>query len=139
MDHYDVLGVSAQADLPTLRAAHRSRARFCHPDLGGNEREMMMINEAWRVLRDPRLRARYDAERAARARSRSAPSADTVLEFGRYEGVRLVDVARTEPDYLEWLVRTPAGRPLRADIEAALDASREASGRRGMTLSGRGR
>jgi curved DNA-binding protein CbpA len=36
--HYDVLGVDANADEATIRAAFRSAAKACHPDLNGGDR-----------------------------------------------------------------------------------------------------
>lgn len=42
----------------------------------------------------------------------------TVLEFGRYTGWSLGEIARHDLDYLEWLQRAPSGRGLRAEIDA---------------------
>jgi hypothetical protein len=42
------------------------------------------------------------------------------LPFGRYAGWKLDDVLRADPGYLEWLGRTPAGRPFKAEIEMLL-------------------
>jgi curved DNA-binding protein CbpA len=44
----------------------------------------------------------------------------TVLDFGRYSGWSLGEVARYDMDYLEWLQRATFGRRLRAEIEALL-------------------
>jgi uncharacterized protein (DUF3820 family) len=44
----------------------------------------------------------------------------TVLDFGRYEGWTIDQLARRDPDYLLWLARTSIGRPLQAEIETAL-------------------
>jgi hypothetical protein len=43
-----------------------------------------------------------------------------VLDFGRYRGWSLGEVARVEPGYLEWLDRTPIGRPFKAELDALL-------------------
>lgn len=64
--HYHVLGISADADDATVRAAYRRLARDHHPDrvrsssavAGG--RDMPAINEAYRVLNDSGRRAIYD-------------------------------------------------------------------------------
>ena len=52
-------------------------------------------------------------------------SADgTVLDFGRYAGWSIRELALRDPDYLEWLKRTSIGRRLTSEIElhlAALD------------------
>ena len=44
------------------------------------------------------------------------------LDFGRYAGWTIGQLARHDPNYLEWLRRTPIGRPFTADIERVLDA-----------------
>src|SRR5664280_1509992 len=41
----------------------------------------------------------------------------TVLDFGRYAGWSLGEIARYDLDYLEWLQRARFGRRLRAEIE----------------------
>ena len=70
--HYDVLGVSSQARTDELRRAYLDRAREAHPDRhidassaqrSDAERRMQEVNEAWRVLGNPRRRRRYDLER----------------------------------------------------------------------------
>ena len=48
----------------------------------------------------------------------------TILDFGRYEGWSLIDLARQDPYYLEWLERTPIGRPMRSEIQDLLGAQR---------------
>jgi len=68
--HYQRLGVRADATADDIRRAYRRRARDLHPDhhAQGDPRrraaaatEMAAVNEAWRVLRDPAARRRYDA------------------------------------------------------------------------------
>ncbi len=44
----------------------------------------------------------------------------TVLDFGRYKGWSLGQIATHDPDFLEWLERSPAGRQYRAEIAALL-------------------
>lgn len=61
MSHYEVLGVERGADAATLRRAYLRQARRHHPDAReGDSEAMLRVNEAWAVLGDPRLRARYD-------------------------------------------------------------------------------
>jgi curved DNA-binding protein CbpA len=61
VDLYEVLLVSRNADVEVIRAAYRVLARRHHPDVGGDQRRMTAINEAWAVLGDPIGRRRYDA------------------------------------------------------------------------------
>ena len=39
----------------------RRAAKLAHPDKGGSEAKMAALNEAYKVLTTPELRARYDA------------------------------------------------------------------------------
>ena len=55
-----------------------------------------------------------------RAAPDARPSEPDRLTFGRYAGWRLEEILRADPGYLEWLDRTPAGRPYRAEIDALL-------------------
>jgi curved DNA-binding protein CbpA len=41
----------------------------------------------------------------------------SVLDFGRYAGWSLGEIARHDVDYLEWLQRSPSGRRLRGEID----------------------
>jgi curved DNA-binding protein CbpA len=82
--------------------------------------------------------------------SRSTPTSDvphagpppgrpsgTVLDFGRYAGWSLGEIARHDLDYLEWLQRATFGRRLRAEIDVLL-AGRRGSRAAGQPASGRG-
>ncbi|RPF40769.1 DnaJ-like protein [Streptomyces sp. Ag109_G2-6] len=74
-DVYAVLGVKPNANLATIRRAHRACVRHAHPDrrpqadAARAHEDMVRINLAWAVLSDPRLRAEYDAGRAAKPKS----------------------------------------------------------------------
>jgi molecular chaperone DnaJ len=64
-DYYAVLGVDRSADEAELKRAFRELARRHHPDMNqgaddGDAGAFKEINEAYAVLSDPRLRARYD-------------------------------------------------------------------------------
>jgi curved DNA-binding protein CbpA len=48
----------------------------------------------------------------------------TVLDFGRYAGWSLGEIARHDLDYLEWLQRATFGRRLRTEIEALVSQRR---------------
>jgi curved DNA-binding protein CbpA len=155
-DLYEVLQVHPRAEPDVLRAAYRVLARKYHPDHGGDARRMITLNDAWDVLGDPATRAAYDASRAPASQpgpehqSATAPApapaaaaqrrtdvahagpppgrpSGTVLDFGRYAGWSLGEIARHDLDYLEWLQRSTLGRGLRSEIEALL-APRRGSG-----------
>ncbi|KZT63888.1 hypothetical protein DAEQUDRAFT_741652 [Daedalea quercina L-15889] len=59
-DYYKVLGVPRDADTKTIKKAYRRAAREAHPDKGGSEAKMAAVNEAYEVLNNPELRARFD-------------------------------------------------------------------------------
>ena len=63
----------------------------------------------------------------------------TVLNFGRYAGWSVGEVARHDIEYIEWLDRAPIGRNYRTELDAILrstgrrrSASSEAEERRGL-------
>jgi molecular chaperone DnaJ len=63
-DYYNVLGIGRTADADELKRAYRALALRWHPDRNPGdavaEQRFKDINEAYRVLGDPELRARYD-------------------------------------------------------------------------------
>lgn len=67
-DYYKVLGVSRDADDRTIKRAYRQLTKQHHPDKAAAqgvtkeaaEKKMTSINEAYEVLSDPELRARFD-------------------------------------------------------------------------------
>jgi curved DNA-binding protein CbpA len=105
---------------------------------------MRELNQAHSVLKDPEQRALYDAELAHRRDRRTSdryvrrptdiqapaegghaygeagpprgPASGSVLDFGRYRGWSLGQVAAYDRDFLEWFERSPIGRQYRAEI-----------------------
>ncbi len=146
-DYYEILQVHRRAEPEVIRAAYRILAHKYHPDHGGDSRRMIALNDAFDVLGDPARRAAYDATLAAAGSFAGASSWGTaspsvapataaadpyhagpppgrpsgsVLDFGRYAGWSLGEIARTDLSYLEWLQRATVGRRLRAEIDAIL-------------------
>lgn len=65
-DFYKILGVSKDADEATIIKAYRKLARKYHPDLNKTkeaEEKFKDVSEAYDVLKDKQMRARYDAIR----------------------------------------------------------------------------
>ncbi|KAG0662003.1 hypothetical protein C6P46_003708 [Rhodotorula mucilaginosa] len=61
-DYYKILGVARDADAKTIKRAYRKATLKAHPDKeGGSEEKMAQLNEAYEVLSNPELRARFDA------------------------------------------------------------------------------
>ena len=62
VDYYEILAVSTEASHAEIRAAWRSQVKTHHPDLAGADAHeaMILVNDAWVVLGDERLRHAYD-------------------------------------------------------------------------------
>lgn len=141
-DPYEILQVHRSAEPEVIRAAYRALARKYHPDFGGDPKRMAAITEAWSILESTEQRAAHDTH-AVKSHTRRAtdrktplpPSAvagprdrsqgpametGSVIDFGRYTGWTVDRLAAHDPDYLEWLARTPIGRRLAVEIDAAM-------------------
>jgi curved DNA-binding protein CbpA len=139
-DPYKVLQVDPYAEPEVIRAAYRALALRYHPDtVTGSQARMAILNQAWEILRTASSRAVYDQARAEAQRMPAVPMPEashampapvraappgkpsgSVLDFGRYAGWSLGVLATADPDYLEWLVRTPIGRSFNREIGALL-------------------
>jgi curved DNA-binding protein CbpA len=61
MNHYEILGVSADATAEEIETAYRRAASRTHPDKdGGTDAAFKQVQRAGAVLRDPEARKRYD-------------------------------------------------------------------------------
>lgn len=137
--HYKVLMLAEIADTEIISTVYRKLAQRYHPDVDTSTaaaQRMAEINEAYATLRDPEKRAKYDAWLASRRDRRQSdrlirhqgevpfgeagkpvgPPQGSLVEFGRYSGWTLGQIKRADPDFLEWLMRVPAGRHFREEI-----------------------
>jgi hypothetical protein len=73
-DYYAVLGVDKDASRVDLDRSYRRLASKHHPDRGGSEERMKLLNEAYGVLKDSRVRGDYDAVRRPRAAASASAS-----------------------------------------------------------------
>jgi len=118
------------------------------PDAGA---AMADLNWAYATLREPSLRSAYDRLRvaipvdveppepdpavssaslsqrmvqaaAAAAERDGGNPANAVLDFGRYAGMTLREIAGVEPGYLEWLRRHSSGLRYRHQIDQVLSS-----------------
>jgi DnaJ-class molecular chaperone len=145
--YYQILQVDVNADADIIATVHRRLAQRFHPDLDSSpeaSKRMLEINQAYDVLKNTEQRARYDAELARRRDRRNVdrlvkrptdyessggentfgeagtprgPAVGSLIEFGRYKGWTLGQIANFDPDFLEWFERSPAGRQFRTEIE----------------------
>ena len=59
LNPYELLGVSTQSSLNTLKKKYYSLALICHPDKGGDENDMIMIKNAYDYIK-PQLENNTD-------------------------------------------------------------------------------
>jgi curved DNA-binding protein CbpA len=138
-DPWRILQVQPDADADVIKAAYRVLARKLHPDASAPldelaERRMADLNWAYALVRDPIRRQLWESDRRrappptpAEAATHGAPrgplgatGADQRLDFGRYEGWTLGEVAQRDPDYLDWLRRHASGARYRDAIDILL-------------------
>jgi curved DNA-binding protein CbpA len=90
-DYYKVLGLAHDASPEEIKRRFRELARRWHPDVAGTPdatEKFKTINEAYRVLGNPRTRAQYDAElklKEQRAEARQRPQYDSTQPRSRPE------------------------------------------------------
>ena len=108
-NHYQILGVSANAKAGEIKAAWRKKAVRAHPDKGGNSDEFNRMHDAYEMLIDPVKRSEYDAELSAakaQARRTSEPSREPPDPGYTWGGRRTPPSARRTP-----VRSTPPPRP----------------------------
>jgi curved DNA-binding protein CbpA len=132
-DPYGVLQVVPTCDQEVIHAAFRALALKYHPDRDKTRRaqeRMGELNRAYALVRDERSRANYDRSRRTVVAGVSVPASmktkptpmygSSVIDFGRYTGWSLRDIARHDPDYVLWLSRHSSGVRYRTEIYALL-------------------
>jgi curved DNA-binding protein CbpA len=142
-DPWRILQVQPDADPDVIKAAYRVLARKLHPDAGEpldelTERRMTDLNWAYALVRDPIKRQLWESDRRrappptpAADPTHGAPrgplgadGADQRLDFGRYYGWTLGEIAQRDPDYLDWLRRHASGARYRDSIDILLRSVR---------------
>jgi curved DNA-binding protein CbpA len=135
-DAYEVLQVHPKAHQLIIKAAYRVLAGLYHPDRdssAASNRKMAELNDAYDKVRTLDRREVYDKGRERRpaaspamvtpyARQHAPPATDRVdgsgeLDFGRYAGWTISQIAKHDPEYLRWLGRHSSGIRFRAEIE----------------------
>jgi DnaJ-class molecular chaperone len=140
---YRRMMLAETADEEIISTVYRKLAQRYHPDVDSSPeaaRRMAEINEAYATLRNPEKRRKYDEWLASRRDRRRGdklivqqgdimygqageppgPALGTVVDFGRYQGWTLGQIKRRDPEFLEWLLRAPAGQRYRAEINQLL-------------------
>lgn len=137
-DAYEVLQVAPRAHPRVLEAAYLALAAVYGAEGDGSEDSMRRLAEvqgAYAMVRNPEARGVYDQQRSRRELMEAASTApfhpmaavgpghadaSASLDFGRYAGWTIVELARHDPDYLRWLSRHSSGIRYRHQIEEAL-------------------
>jgi hypothetical protein len=87
-DYYDILGANVTTSSRDMERLYKRQAARCHPDRGGSEEDMKMLNEAYSILKDNASRREYDAKRrpvqSAPFTPASNPPAQDIGAFGRF-------------------------------------------------------
>ena len=138
-DAYEVLQVHPKAHQQIIHAAFRVLARLYHPDhdsSAASNRKMAELNDAYDKVRTADRREVYDRARLLRPAASpamvtpyaqaqapsAAPRSDggAELDFGRYQGWTIAQIAAHDREYLRWLSRHTSGVRFRAEIERVL-------------------
>lgn len=90
-DPYAVLGLTRSATDAEIKKAYRRLVRTCHPDINpddpGAEARFVKITAAHDLLKDPEMRARFDAGEVD-ARGQEAPQRQYYRDYAGTEGSR---------------------------------------------------
>src|SRR5262245_13074056 len=102
-NYYEVLGVPEDASADDIVRGYRNRARELHPDRGGSEEAMKLLNHAYDILGDETARRQYDQQRRPGQQtipygSSAAFDQDAASNMGHLE-IKVAD-----PDYVGLLV-----------------------------------
>ena len=81
-DYYEVIGADHHSSTRDLDRLYKRMAARLHPDKGGDEEEMKLLNEAYQVLKDPNSRKHYDAQRQRPVTSEPVASAPAAKDVG---------------------------------------------------------
>lgn len=128
VDYYEVLGVGRSASQSEIKAAFRKLAKESHPDLHPKDASaptrFRAITEAYEVLSDPELKARYDSlmAEAARAQTQEAATAARDATRGAAATTQRTTTLREDFDRLLSEIRRHGAE--RARARAARDALR---------------
>ena len=120
-DYYEILGVPEDASTEDITRGYRNRARELHPDRGGSEEDMKLLNEAHDILGNEITRREYDQER--RSESPSIPfGSSAVFDPEAASKMGTLEIKVADPDYFGLLVGTAMciglGLPFLALIES---------------------
>ena len=102
-DLYEVMQISPNAELDTIHRVYRLLAQRFHPDnqTTGDSERFRLLTEAYNVLSDPEMRARYDVRRHGFQQDRSQLLTDVVRAANDVEGEQLLRLSVLELLYAQ--------------------------------------
>ena len=92
LDPYALLGVHRDATDEQIKAAFRSKAKECHPDLGGDKEEFEQLKLCYDTLLDPERRAEFDRTGEVRKRDPDTVMADAYNRISLVFGMVLAEL-----------------------------------------------
>ena len=103
------------------RAVHLATGSTSKPAAAGRPPPPEVVSPDWTSGRSSQGGGYDESMRAAEGHGAAGPPpgrpSGTVLNFGRYAGWSLGEVARHDLEYIEWLDRAPIGRNYRQEID----------------------
>jgi DnaJ domain/Exodeoxyribonuclease X-like C-terminal len=131
------------ADQPRAASSGSGRSDAARASSGGAAPEPEIVSPDWTSGRSSQGGGYDESMHTAQGHGAAGPPpgrpSGTVLNFGRYAGWSLGEVARHDLEYIEWLDRAPIGRNYRQEIDEILrtsgrrkSATSEASDRHGL-------
>ena len=96
---FNLLGISADLTLDSLKSHYRQAARRYHPDAGGSHEEMIQVNEAYNLIHELLCQSRYSVDSTG-SEEPSIPSLDvpikTTKDYIYVVGLLLFDIKTDE-------------------------------------------
>jgi curved DNA-binding protein CbpA len=103
-DYYSVLGVPEDATAEEIVRGYRNRARELHPDRGGSEEDMKLLNEAHDVLGDETARRQYDERRRPAQGKTIAYGSSAAFDPEAAASMGTLEIKVSDPDYFGLMI-----------------------------------
>ncbi len=130
-DPYEILGLSPTANTAEIKSAYRKLVKKHHPDKGGDPNNIIKINAAWELLRDPENRLAYNQTKRQQVSVREEANKRGVRNASASHAAKVAKVQAAAEDHslLHWFetVYSPIDRLLGQIINPFSSQLRELS------------